>query len=135
MATTMKINKKQYLAQCEQALERMEAPEIAYQAAMDEWRKECGAWAKEVIAKKQIEARISTFGVSDFVASKDAPRQPKEPSRNDFYPKPDSNYWSAYPHRETADNIKKLREVVNLIRMTEGDTIGVSVANKVSHLL
>lgn len=135
MATAMKINKTQYLAKCKEALARYEAPEAEYQKAKAEYDKQLASWAKSVIAKKQIVHNGEATYRSEFRPSEDAPRQPQQPSRDEFFRNAglERSYFNGY--NAYAENIKKLREVITLLEMTDGETVGVSVANKVSELL
>jgi len=136
MTTSMKINKEQYLAKCKQALENLQAPEKEYLEAKAKYEAELKKWADSIIAKKQLRFTGSpTYGLPDFRPAPGAPTPPKEPDHSVFYKRAglDTSHWRGYnSHKENAE---KLREVITLIEMTDSDTIGVSVANKVSHLL
>lgn len=135
MATAMKINKTQYLAKCKEALAKYDAPEAEYQKAKAEYDKQLESWAKSIIAKKQIVHNGEASYRSEFRPSQDAPRPPQQPHREEFYRKAglERSYFNSYNQHEA--NIKKLREVITLLEMTDGETVGVSVANKVSELL
>ena len=135
MATAMKINKTQYLAKCKEALAKYEAPEAEFQKAKAEWDKEMANWAKSIIAKKQIVHNGESSYKSNFRPSDEAPRAPREPDRDKFFREAgfERSYFNGY--NAHSENIKKLREVITLLEMTDGDTVGVSVANKVSELL
>ena len=130
MATAMKINKEKYLAKCKETLAKLEKPEIEYKEAVDKWKADNVVWAKKVIDSKQLEMVISYRGDQIFHAKgKLAETRPKSPEESEFYAKHNVTMYG------TAEAIKSLREVIALIEMTEGDTIGISVANKVSQYL
>ena len=136
MATSMKIDKELYLAKCREALARLENPEKAYQQALDKYNSEMQKWGESLIAKKQIEYTGERgYRGPEFKPQAGSPKPPTEPDRSSFYRAAgvETNHYYGYNnHRE---NLEKLREVITLIEMTTTDTIGVSVANKVSHLL
>lgn len=130
MATAMKINKEKYLAKCKATLATLEKPEIEYKEALAKWEVENAAWAKKVIESKQLEVRVDYRGDQYFYAKgKMAESRPKQPERHTIY---DKHKVGMYQVEEA---IKSLKEVIALIEMTEGDTIGISVANKVSQYL
>lgn len=129
MATAMKINKDKYLAKCREALARYEAPAIEYKEALDKWKAESEAWGKKVIESKMLKMIVSSYnGDQTFYATgKMAETRPKKPEESDFYEKYGIKTYDARPA------IPALKEVIALIEMTDSETIGVSVANKVSN--
>ena len=130
MATAMKINKEKYLAKCKETLATLEKPEIEYKEALAKWEVENAAWAKKVIESKQLEFRLDYRNEQYFYAKgKITESRPKHPEKETFYAKHNVVWYQA------TEAIKSLKEVISLIEMTEGDTIGISVANKVSQYL
>lgn len=130
MATAMKINKEKYLAKCKETLAKLEKPEIEYKEAVAKWEVENATWVKKVIDSKQLEVRLGYGGDQYFYAKgKLAESRPKQPQKETFYGKHNLTIYSS------EEAVKSLREVIALIEMTEGDTIGISVANKVSQYL
>lgn len=129
MATAMKINKEKYLAKCKEALAKYEAPAIEYKEALDKWKAESEAWGKKVIESKMLKMIVSSYnGDQTFYATgKMAESRPKRPEESDFYEKYGIKTYDARPA------IPALKEVIALIEMTDSETIGVSVANKVSN--
>lgn len=126
----MKINKEKYLAKCKETLAKLEKPEIEYSEAITKWEAENAAWAKKVIESKQLEVSLNYRGEQCFYAKgKMAENRPKKPEKETFYAKNNLTWYQA------EEAVKSLKEVISLIEMTEGDTIGISVANKVSQYL
>jgi hypothetical protein len=125
----MKINKEKYLAKCREALERYEAPLKQYEADLDKWEAESQVWAEKVIKSGQLEMRFSYNGDQYFYAKgKLTLQRPKRPELERYL----TDGVRSYQMQEAT---KLLQEVISLIEMTEGDTIGVSVANKVGRFL
>jgi len=129
MATAMKINKDKYLVKCREALAKYEAPAIEYKEALDKWKAETEAWGKKVIESKMLKMIVSSYnGDQTFIATgKMAEVRPKRPEEGDFYEKYGLKTYDAKPA------ISALKEVIALIEMTDSETIGISVANKVSN--
>jgi hypothetical protein len=121
---TMKINKTAYLAKCKEALAKLETLQKELKTNRDNYNKAFQDWANEVIEKKQY-TQIEEYNYNKIIIranEKMTAKQPKEPEKMRL------NY------RQDED-MKTLREVITLLEMTDGETIGISVANKVSHLL
>jgi hypothetical protein len=121
---TMKINKTAYLAKCKEALAKLETLEKELKTNRDNYKKAYQNWAMEVIEKKQF-TQLEDFHFSKIIVKaneKMMAKQPKEPE----------NTRLTYGQDQ---DIKMLKEVITLLEMTDGETIGISVANKVSHLL
>ena len=129
MATSMKINKEKYLAKCREALDKYEAPLKQYEADLKKWEAESQIWAKKVIKSGQLEMRVSYNGDQYFYAKgKLSSERPKRPEQERYL----ADGMRSYQMQEAT---KLLQEVISLIEMTEGDTIGISVANKASRWL
>lgn len=129
MATAMKINKEKYLAKCQEALNAWLEIENRYQADLEKWEKDTETWGKKVIKSGQLKMSTNYSGDQFFYATgKLAEERPKKPKEELYY---DSRM--VYYKKQPA--IDALREVIALIEMTDSDTIGVSVANKVSQYL
>jgi hypothetical protein len=125
----MKINKDKYLAKCREALARYEAPVKQYEADLEKWKAESEIWAKRVIKSGQLEMRVNYNGDQYFYAKgKLSLERPKRPEQERYL----TDGMRSYQMQEAT---KLLQEVIALIEMTEGDTIGVSVANKVGRFL
>lgn len=129
MATAMKINKDKYLAKCEEALALWLTIEDKYQADLEKWKVESEAWAKKVIKSGQLKMQTNYNGDQFFYATgKMADERPKKPQEETYYS-------GLMPYYKRSVAVESLREVIALIEMTDSDTIGVSVANKVSQYL
>lgn len=121
---TMKINKTAYLAKCKEALAKLETLQKELKTNSDNYKKAFQDWANEVIEKKQY-TQIEEYNYNKIIIranEKMTAKQPKEPEK------------MRLTYRQDED-MKTLREVITLLEMTDGETIGISVANKVSHLL
>ena len=125
----MKINKEKYLEKCRDALAKYETPQKNYEADLKKWEAESEAWAKKVIKSGQLEMRSNWNGDQYFYAKGELSlERPKQPKQENYIPAEMRSY-------QVQEAIKALREVISLIEITEGDTIGVSVANKVGRYL
>ena len=121
---TMKINKTAYLARCKEALAKFEKLEKEYKTEKENYKKAFRDWATEVVEKKQF-THVEEWHYNKIIIvpnDKMTAKQPKEPSRTSL----------TFGQEQ---DIKMLKEVITLLEMTDGETIGISVANKVSHLL
>lgn len=125
MATAMKINKAKYLEACQKALAEEKQKKTDYDSALERYQNELRAWADMVVAKRMFAFKISdNWNPVSFYANSEAealrPEKPLLLQLRDMY---------------NSTKIEALSEAIALIEMTEGDTIGISVANKVSHYL
>jgi|688.fasta_scaffold887911_2 hypothetical protein len=121
---TMKINKTAYLARCKEALAKFEKLEKEYKTEKENYKKAFQDWATEVVEKKQF-THVEEWHYNKLIIvpnDKMTAKQPKEPNRTSL----------TFGQEQ---DIKMLKEVITLLEMTDGETIGISVANKVSHLL
>lgn len=125
MATAMKINKAKYLEACQKALAEEKQKKAEYDSALERYNNELRVWAEMVITKRMFAFRISdNWRPVTFSPNSEAEAlQPEKPlllQLRDGY---------------NSTKVEALSEAIALIEMTEGETIGISVANKVSHYL
>ena len=122
MATAMKINKAKYLEACKQVLAKAEENQKAYTEAQTKYENELRAWADMVVSKRMIKAIVeSNSSWRPLTLFPNAEAEALKPEAPQSLPLNESQ------------KIADLKEVIQLIEMTDGETIGISVANKVSH--
>lgn len=124
MATAMKINKAKYLEACKTALAEETQKKTNYEEANDRYKNDLRIWAEMVVTKKMFDFKISdnTYNPAAFFVNREAEAlKPESPLQ--------------LKDRFDPFKVEALSEVIALIEMTDGETIGISVANKVSHYL
>lgn len=126
MGSSMRISKQKYLEKCQEALAKAEAQEKERLDNKARFESQILAWAQKALADGMVVAKYSdysTLGVEFSVKPEAYESKPDRPL--DF---------SRYQNNNQI-KIDDLKEVIALIEMTESETIGISVANKVSRYL